>query len=92
MLACRGTCSLAILGSGSAANKSLTHICWTCGSSEENRNYNSMCIRSETVMRTEDDLRTATAVREFVTTKCDLFVDRHSATDINLIIEHLCTN
>ncbi len=43
-------------------------------------------------MRTEHDFRTATAVREFLTMKCDLFVDRRMASDSNEIIECLCTN
>ncbi len=72
--------SLAVLGSGSAASKILMHICWKYGWSKENRNYKRMCIKSETSMCTEHDFRTATAVREFLTMKCDLFVDRRMAT------------
>ncbi len=38
-------------------------------------------------MCTEHDFRTATAIRECLTMKCDLFVDRRMASDINEIIE-----
>ena len=84
--------SLAIWGSGSAASKSLMHICFKYGWSKENRNYKRMCIKSGTSMCIENDFRTATAVREFLTMKCDLFVDRRLASDINGIIEFFCTN
>ncbi len=43
-------------------------------------------------MCTEHDFHTATALREFLTVKCDLFVDRRMASDINEIIEYLCIN
>ncbi len=50
-----------------------------------------MCIKPETSMCTEHDFRTATAIREIFTIKCDLFVDRRMEIDINEIIEYLCT-
>ncbi len=48
-----------------------------------NRNYKRMCIRSKISLCTEHDFHTVTA---------DLFVDRHTATDIDDIILYLCTN
>ncbi len=41
-------------------------------------------------MCTEHDFRNATAVREFLTMKHHLFVDRHTAIVINENIEYLC--